>query len=170
MALYGKFVVNDAQFSPLSFPGIGTWMAFSGNGQYRNHGGCAGVPDNGPLPSGRYWIVDRPGGGIGTTAVNMFKDIASGVRHADWFSLYRDDGQIDDYTWVNGVRRGLFRLHPIGNAGLSEGCITFQHPSEFYVLRNCLLRTTKIKIPGSDLSAYGTIEVIADGKTCPVAG
>ncbi len=31
MALQGKFVVNDATFSPLTFYGIGTFLAYSGN-------------------------------------------------------------------------------------------------------------------------------------------
>lgn len=32
--------------------------------------------------------------------------------HNEWFGLYRDDGKIDDYTWINNVERGNFRLHP----------------------------------------------------------
>ena len=28
MALHGKFEINDAYSSPLSFPGIGTFLAF----------------------------------------------------------------------------------------------------------------------------------------------
>ncbi|MDE8555645.1 DUF2778 domain-containing protein [Pantoea vagans] len=31
-----------------------------------------------------------------------------------WFGLFRDDGKIDDLTFVQGIRRGNFRLHPIG--------------------------------------------------------
>jgi len=27
MALHGKFVINDADYSPLSFPGLGTFLA-----------------------------------------------------------------------------------------------------------------------------------------------
>ncbi len=40
MALQGKFVVNNAHYSPLSIFGVGTFMAFSGNKAYRNRGGC----------------------------------------------------------------------------------------------------------------------------------
>ncbi|WP_254367149.1 tlde1 domain-containing protein [Paraburkholderia sp. NMBU_R16] len=29
-----------------------------------------------------------------------------------WFALYRNDGVVDDYTFIDGVRRGNFRLHP----------------------------------------------------------
>lgn len=63
MALHGKFVINDMYYSPLSFPGVGTFLAFSGNGAYRNRGACAMIPKEGPVPAGKYWIVDRPEGG-----------------------------------------------------------------------------------------------------------
>ncbi|WP_263064080.1 DUF2778 domain-containing protein [Dickeya dadantii] len=169
MALHGKFIVNDANFSPLSFPGFGTYLAFSGNNQYRNHSGCTAIPNNGPIPAGKYWIVDRPTAGLRSKTITFFKDIASGIKHAEWFALYQDDGIIDDYAWVNGVKRGNFRLHPRGRGGISEGCITLQHITDFYALRNFLLHTTMIKIPRTNLSAYGTIEVIANGKICSVS-
>nr|WP_254058708.1 tlde1 domain-containing protein [Yersinia pestis] len=35
--------------------------------------------------------------------------------------LVRDDGKIDDYTWINNVERGNFRLHPIGPMRVSMG-------------------------------------------------
>lgn len=64
MALHGKFVFNDAHYSPLSFPGGGTFLAFSGDGAYRNRGACGMIPKMGPVPAGKYWIVDRPEGGL----------------------------------------------------------------------------------------------------------
>ena len=36
MTLHGKFIINDADYSPLEFDGVGVFMAFSGNGAYRN--------------------------------------------------------------------------------------------------------------------------------------
>lgn len=33
------------------------------NGAYRNRGACAMIPKEGPVPAGKYWIVDRPEGG-----------------------------------------------------------------------------------------------------------
>lgn len=33
MALQGRFILDDAEYSPLVFPGVGTFLAFSGNGQ-----------------------------------------------------------------------------------------------------------------------------------------
>lgn len=48
MALKGKLTLNDADYAPFELNGVGVFMAFSGNGIYRNHGGCRVVPDNGP--------------------------------------------------------------------------------------------------------------------------
>ncbi|WP_413556347.1 DUF2778 domain-containing protein [Brenneria sp. L3-3Z] len=89
------------------------------------------------------------------------------TNHSDWFALYKDDGLIDDYIWIEGVQRGNFRLHPIGPLGLSEGCITLQHHSDFYTIRNALLRTKKVPVRSSGLQAYGCIEVIVYASTCP---
>jgi len=58
-----KFTVNDADYSPLLIYGIGTFIAYSGNSEYRNRAGCIAVPDNGPIPEGAYHIVKRPAGG-----------------------------------------------------------------------------------------------------------
>lgn len=171
MALHGKFVINDAEFSPLTFPGIGTFMAFSGDGIYRNHGACAMIPKMGPIPEGRYWIVDRPNGGIKSQVIAEGKDLynrfvnGATFKHSDWFALWRDDWAIDDYTWVEGVRRGNFRLHP---GVVSDGCVTLHYDSDFAVIRNALLRTPVMDVPCmKKLKAYGTIEVIANGKACP---
>ena len=172
MAHQGKFLVNNAPFSPLTIDGIGTFNAYSGNGSYRNRGGCTMVPDKGPIPAGRYWIVDRPTGGIRSQAYALAKDTwnaawGSATNHDDWFALYRDDGSIDDMTWVNGVERGHFRLHPAGGQGISLGCITLPSHTDFMRIRNALLHTVKIPARSSGLRAYGTIEVITYGNTCP---
>jgi hypothetical protein len=172
MALNGKFLVNNKHFEPLTMDGVGTFMAFSGNDIYRNRGGCTAVPNDGPIPAGRYWIVDRPQGGLRSRAWADAKDIWSGLiglpsDHSEWFALYRDDGKIDDYTWVNGIKRGQFRLHPIGGRGVSLGCITLASYPEFARLRRALLHTTTVPARDSGLRAYGTIEVITYGNTCP---
>lgn len=170
MALHGKFIINDAYYSPLSFPGVGTFLAFSGNGAYRNRGACGMIPSMGPVPPGKYWIVDRPEGVLKSRVVTHVKDIynqfANGATfiHSEWFALWRDDGGIDDFTWTEGVMRSNFRLHP---GVLSEGCITVLHDSDFAMLRNALLRTSQIDVPCmKKLKAYGTIEVIANGGSC----
>ncbi|NUU67035.1 DUF2778 domain-containing protein [Enterobacteriaceae bacterium BIT-l23] len=171
MALQGKFIINDADYSPLMIYGVGTFMAFSGNGVYRNRGGCGIIPNNGPIPRGKYWIVDRPEGDwknrLRSWAIDVERTYWDGVPtdHSSWFALYRDDHTIDDTTWFESVRRGAFRLHP---GQLSLGCITLAHSSDFQTIRNALLRTQKIRVPCMrSLMAYGSIEVIANGSTCP---
>ena len=172
MALQGKFIVNNAPLSPLSIFGIGTFMAISGNGMYRNRGGCTAIKDNGPIPAGRYWIVDRPTGGIGSRIQTWAKDAANSIigtptNHGEWFALYRDDGKIDDVTWVDGVERGNFRLHPIGGRGVSLGCIAVKGRSDYQAIRRALLHTATVPVRNGDLRAYGMIEVITYGNACP---
>ncbi|MGF6379349.1 hypothetical protein OKW33_002234 [Paraburkholderia atlantica] len=123
-------------------------------------------------PAGKYWIVDQPTGGLGSQALALAKDTwnaawGSPTNHNEWFALYRDDGSIDDFTWVNGVKRGHFRLHPAGGEGASLGCITLPSRADFLVIRNSLLNTSTILTGRPGLRAYGTIEVITYGNTCP---
>ncbi|WP_421670688.1 tlde1 domain-containing protein [Rahnella sp. EDr1-12] len=66
---------------------------------------------------------------------------------------------MNDETFIEGVKRGSFRLHPIGPKGLSEGCITMTSQSDFDYLRTALLGTSMIGVPGSSLKAHGTIRV-----------
>ena len=171
MALFGKFTINNADFSPLLIYGVGTFMAFSGDSTYRNRGGCVALPDKGPLPPGRYLIVDRPQGGAGsrirTQVIDAWNSVA-GVPsdHTQWFALYRADGLLDDYTWINEVKRGNFRLHPVGGQGLSLGCITLQHSSDFELIRDALLATNKV-VMGKGILTYGEIEVVAYESLCP---
>ncbi len=60
MALNGRLILNGADYSPLAFDGIGVFMVFSGNGVYKNKGACGIIVDNGTLPPGKYYTVDRP--------------------------------------------------------------------------------------------------------------
>jgi hypothetical protein len=71
---------------------------------------------------------------------------------------------IDDQTFFNKVARGGFRLHP---GSISEGCITLINRSDFEAIKNALCRAIPINVPGNDLKAYGIIEVITYGDTCP---
>jgi hypothetical protein len=172
MALQGKFVVNNKPLSPLSIFGVGTFMAFSGNDIYRNRGGCTALKNNGPIPAGRYWVVDRPSGGIGSRVQTWTRDTVNSMlgtptRHDEWFALYRDDNKIDDYTWVNGVERSNFRLHPAGGDGVSLGCITVQNHSDFHTIRRALLHTSTVPVRNTRLRAYGVFEVITHGYACP---
>jgi len=172
MAYTGRFLVNNSFLSPLAIDGLGTFDAFSGNAEFRNRGGCTAVPDNGPIPAGKYWIVERPTGGIRSQALAWAKDewntiFGNPSNHREWLALYRDDGRIDDVTWVNGVKRGQFRLHPASGHGISLGCITLPSRVDFLRIRTALLATKPIPAGDSGLNAYGTIEVITRGNTCP---
>lgn len=175
MSLQGKFIVNDADFSPLIIYGIGTFMAYSGKDQYRNQASCIAIPELGPIPDGRYHIVKRPTGGwkgIIRTDLHDFYSwpTSTPVIKYEWFALYRDDGIIDDYTWIAGVERGNFRLHPPGPMGVSLGCITLQHRTDFMAIRQSLLSTQQVALPNG-LMSYGMIEVILNGRAaCPNGG
>jgi len=65
--------------------------------------------------------------------------------------------------FINGVARGGFRLHPLrpDGSGESEGCITFVRRTDFYTVRQPLLRRKTIRVPGSrnSLMAYGYVDV-----------
>jgi hypothetical protein len=138
---------------------VGDFSAFSGNGSGKNNPAAAAIPKNGPLPPGRYYIVERGSGGLFT---HMRDDIIDLIDHTDrkkWFALYRDNGNAEDWTFINGVKRGNFRLHPHGLFNVSDGCITFADPPAFYRLRDRLIHTTPIIIHGRKGFAYGTIDV-----------
>lgn len=173
MAVHGKLLLNGADYAPLDLYGVGVFMAHSGRGVYRNKGACGAVLKDDPLPPGKYWIVDRYEGNWLVQKAVEVKDTVNnliGYREfgrSDWFALWRDDLNIDDHTWIDGVKRGNFRLHP---GTVSEGCITIAHNSDFAKIRNALMNTTPIQVLcTSSLMARGWIEVVADGysNTCP---
>lgn len=80
---------------------------------------------------------------------------------SDWFALWREDWGIDDYTWIESVKRGNFRLHP---GTVSKGCITIANMSDFAMIRNALMSTSLIQVPCMrSLMARGWVEVVAGG-------
>lgn len=98
-------------------------------------------------------------------AIDTFKStFMYHVDHSEWFALYRYDRKINDTIFSHAVSRGGFRLHP---GKVSDGCITLARQPEFNLLRTPLLRTSKTPVPGTNLKAYDTIEVITYGNTCP---
>ncbi|MBV4365572.1 DUF2778 domain-containing protein [Erwinia sp. BNK-24-b] len=174
MARQGKFIINDADFSPLIIYGTGTFLAYSGKDKYRNRSGCGGIPNLGPIPAGRYHIVNRPSGGWKDVIRNIGKYAWTWVTptpiiKAEWFALYRDDNRIDDRTWINGVERGHFRWHPPGPLGVSLGCITLQHRSDFLAIRQSLLATQSVRLRNG-LESYGIIEVSLNGSATCASG
>lgn len=159
MSVSCTFLLNNQPMSTLICPGVGSMAAFSGLPSYVDNPAATAVQDAGPLPKGTYYIVSRQSGGRIGWLRDWLKDRGSNVRHDDWFSLYRNDNVIDDYTFINGVRRGNFRLHPNGRFGVSEGCITLASKAQFYKLRDFLLSQETRAIPGTTIRYYGTVEV-----------
>lgn len=159
MPIQCTFRLNNQSMSVLHCDGVGDFAAFSGNDGMKNNPAAVAVPNVGPLPPGRYYIVDRGSGGPFTHMLDFVVDVWNRTDRGKWFALYRDDGDVDDWTFVNGVSRGLFRLHPRGASNVSQGCITLADVASFHRLRNHLLHVTPIAIPGGKGFAYGTVEV-----------
>ncbi|PMS38029.1 uncharacterized protein DUF2778 [Trinickia symbiotica] len=153
------FTLNGQKMSTLLCPGLGAIAAFSGYGRFVNDPDATAVPDDGPLPRGVYYIVDRPKGGKHQEIVETIEDIANGTHRSQWFALFREGSPPTDYTVINGVRRGSFRLHPVGYWGRSEGCITLPHRSQFDTLRKWLTAYPPENIPGTQVRYYGMVIV-----------
>lgn len=153
------FRLNSKPMSTLHCDGVGDFAAFSGDGNGKNNPAAAAIRDVGPLPPGHYYIVDRGSGGIFSHIKTWAYDIYNHTERGKWFALFKADDEIDDWTFVDGVKRGNFRLHPHGRQNLSEGCITLAEPVAFYRLRDRLLHTTPIALPGGKGFAYGTVDV-----------
>mgnify|MGYP001554069195 CR=1 FL=1 len=153
------FDLNSRQESNLRNEDV-QYKAFSGEGKHRNNPNSVSVPYKGPIPPGRYYIVDRPTGG----RLGWLKDYFSGKDK--WFALYRDDGAIDDETIVcvydendkvtKCELRDNFRLHP---GSTSWGCVTLINDEDYDSLRDSLRNTKPENIPGTDIPHYGTIDV-----------
>ncbi|WP_454763220.1 DUF2778 domain-containing protein [Cupriavidus campinensis] len=146
------FVLNDEPMSAFSVGGA-SFPAFSGTQPYINKRTHACLSMAGPIPPGTYYILDRESGGRMGWAYELI-----GIKK-DWFSLYADDGHMDDWTFCNEVRRGNFRLHPKGRLGESKGCIAIDRPTDFHVLYHLLKASGKFAIPKTNLQAYGKVVV-----------
>ena len=85
----------------------------------------------------------------------LIKDLKFRPDADEWFALYRDDGVIDDQTYIADILRDHFRLH---DGTRSEGCITLDGKN-FDRLRELLLNTKKDIIPDTNIDYYGTVEV-----------
>ncbi|MGV8917176.1 MAG: tlde1 domain-containing protein [Pseudomonas sp.] len=89
----------------------------------------------------------------------MADEIFFGNEKNHWFALYRDDDVIDDHTSINNIKRGHFRLHPIGSACISQGCITLISKIGFDELKAVLRQSSAQVITGTGILYYGVIEV-----------
>jgi len=173
MALHGKMILNGADYAPFNLYGVGVFMSHSGLGAYRNNANCGAIPNIGPIPLGKYWIIDRKEGNWFSQKKEEIHDELNKLTgrrefgRTDWFALWRDGWTIDDYTWIEGVKRGNFRLHP---GTVSKGCITIANVSDFATIRNALMNTPLIQVPcRRSLMARGWVEVAAGGfkTSCP---
>lgn len=173
MALHGKLVLNGADYAPFNLYGVGVFMAHSGIGIYRNNANCVAIPSTGPVPPGKYWIIDRREGNWFSQQKEVIHDELNRITgrrefgKSDWFALWCDDWKIDDYTWTEGIKRGNFRLHP---GTVSKGCITIARNADFAVIRDALMNTSLITVPCRRLlMARGYVEVVDGGykKNCP---
>ena len=113
-----------------------TYSVFSGASGFKNKPEETANKGKGPIPKGRYFVVDRPTGGKQDWIRQNISDFDGKL---EWFALFADDGRIDDYTVVDGVRRGNFRMHP---GTRSAGCVTFTKKSDFDEIREILLSQT----------------------------
>ncbi len=146
------FELNGKQMSALKC-GATSFPAFSGLDEHVNRRISACIPNQGPIPPGTYYIFDRQSGGLAGSLRNLFND------RDNWFALYAIDGKIDDETYCNKVKRGNFRLHPIGIQGISKGCITISSKNDYQFLRTILKNSTQEAVPGPQLLAYGKVVV-----------
>lgn len=153
------FTLNRRPMSVLVCPGFGRVSAFSGNDSYMNSPDYTSVSEKGAIPKGMYYILDRESGGHLGWLGEGFRDLLADTHRAEWFALYRDDGTIDDVTFIEGVRRSAFRLHPVGRSGKSDGCITLPSREQFKALRSYLKAQPPAFIPGAVTRYYGTVEV-----------
>ncbi|SDQ76062.1 Protein of unknown function [Paraburkholderia tuberum] len=145
--------------SRLLCSGFGSVPAFSGKGRYIDDPDSTKVVSAGAIPAGEYYIVDRESGGHFGWLWDSAKDLLVDTHRAEWFALYHIDQHIDDWMFVDGVRRGSFRLHPVGRSGESDGCITLSSREQFKALRSYLKAQPPAFIPGTMTRYYGTINV-----------
>jgi|SRR5690554_617069 len=146
------FELNNKPMSSFKI-GASSFPAFSGLGQHVNRRVSACVPNQGPIPPGEYFILDRESGG----RLGWLRDLWSGK--GNWFALYANDGSIDDETWCESVKRGQFRLHPRGFEGISKGCIVVDQPRDFQLLSSILRGGEQHSIPNMEITAWGKVLV-----------
>jgi len=153
------FQLNRKTNSFLQCPGVGNLLAFSGTGPSRDNPSATAIANVGPLPVGRYYIVDRQSGGKLGWLRDLYSTYGYGTTdRSQWFALWRE--KTGDVTIINGIKRRAFRLHPMGAMHLSEGCITLVNPSQFKRLADYLRKQgATLSVPGTSLKAYGIVDV-----------
>jgi hypothetical protein len=159
MSVQCTFRLNSQPTSTLYCSGFGSVTAYSGQLSGRDNPQAISIKDIGPIPPGKYYLLDRQSGGL----MGWFYDLVSRgnvgtTDHSKWFMLWNE--RTGDTTIINGVRRGEFRLHPEGQRRLSKGCITVPSNETFNRLERYIRsRPPDIPVPGTAYKAYGTVEV-----------
>ncbi|RKR39038.1 DUF2778 domain-containing protein [Paraburkholderia sp. BL17N1] len=152
------FVLNGLTVSTFTCEGTVPVTAFSGNGRGRDNPNETAVPNVGPLPKGVYYLVDRKSGGFVGLVRDLLGEYGGSTDRRSWFMLWNPVS--GDTTNINGIKRGNFRLHPMGVLRLSEGCITVTQPNDFERLQKYIRsRGRTLPVPGTTMKAYGTVEV-----------
>jgi len=136
------FKLNSQPMSEFVVGGL-KYPAYSGHGEYVNKPNRV-CTEKGAIPPGEYFILDRESGG----RLGWFWDFFNGKNQ--WFSLYANDGHIDDKTFCDKQERNAFRLHPKGALGVSYGCIVIDNPLCFNKIAQMLRRGTPIEIMGAN--------------------
>ena len=141
---------------------ITTDRLFSGNGRYTNDPNSTAEPNSGPIPPGKYYVIERQSGGRLGKIKELFYEWWTGNDRTKWLALIAIDDKIDNSITVNGVIRSNFRMHP---GSTSLGCITFMDFSVFEMVRQFILDTESAKVQnamGGEYIYYGILEVKAE--------
>ncbi|MEE3663223.1 DUF2778 domain-containing protein [Brenneria sp. g21c3] len=164
---------HNGKVVKLNCYGVGVFDVLSGVEHYINNPNCSDI-EKAAIPPGTYWIVDRPAGSRLNRIRAEIIDLSNFYKsdHSEWFGLFSSQ-TMSDHVFVNGMRRGSFRLHPLNTdgTGVSWGCVTLYRSSDFQILRKSLLARKKVRVPGGKgLMAYGRIDVrgIPDFSKCDV--
>jgi hypothetical protein len=146
------YELNNEDISLLKC-GATSFEAFSGNEGHRNKKTSACLSGAGPIPTGKYYMIDRRSGGLLGPIRDLFND------KDEWIALYAIDKKIDDSVMCNNIKRGQFRIHPKGPMAISNGCIVITTQKDFNFFKSILGNTKKEKIPGSNVETYGVLTV-----------
>ena len=150
--------------------GVGNFSVFTGLNKLKNVVNCS-HSDNGAIPVGTYYIVERKQhNSIGSRVRNFGIDVWNFVHWREndkntWFALYNAQSMSDATDIGNGKKRGGFRLHPVNSDGTgeSDGCITFCDYHAYFQFRHALLNTIQDeywKFKG--IKVYGIVRVIGN--------
>ncbi len=147
-----QFRINGKETSRLEIDNR-SYPAFSGFEIHVNNLRSQCIQNLGPIPKGKYYIVDRATGVL--QKLNAWL-----TARDDWFALFAIDENIDEFVLCNGIRRGKFRLNPIGDEGISLGCVTLINKSDFKIVRTTLLAQPPKLVGKHGAKAYGILNVV----------